>query len=700
MKRNSAHPIDSYRLQICAFIFALAAVLAMFINPAHSAETTAEAPTENPQDFAQIFSANTSEDESEGESWIERKWHSLRATATIKTDQELGDDAFNVAVGLRRRVQPAFARGQQQLLDMYYARLGFDSRLIEQLAGEFGANAEIGVQMTFSRLFQFNQKEFWKKVGPAPYWVNRFPWTHNVATQRLVPGEAARLEANLAVGLGFAKSDHSSRYDSSAFAGITTGARFIADVYRIQGNRVRLRLIAQKNDGCFAIPISITTNIASDLSRILRTQIQRQVRGSAGFDFSFCGVKDRPLETQMADYEFDLSKPEAQVAYDAVMGAIRKFQFYEVFRPTWFTSTKDKKDRLDASDRLSQEFRKYTTLADEQAIASKNRPANQRSVARYFLGKTISDGSTRGVHLTVRIVERWLDLRGSNTNSRNFVVTQDLENRVSFRLMGTEQDRSVQTIQPLFIPLYDKMTLGTYSVLLDSDERATSGAISDLTAAFEVTDISFTRRNMKGLRQFFGLNLPSGIVDRIDWNLLTAQDLRDARIRYAVIFNEETLESIPSLSRAELYTRLMNYIQSRPDNHWFTASPPTCGDACPSNGSDPMMKFEGDAHVIATGFEQVLSAPDVSADRLAGFNQARSVPLFKDVAVGFLVSLLPPERAAGLIGFSLHVSSDSGTYSFQNNRQKTSVEFDTVTYQLNLLNNSEFDVRLQASALP
>lgn len=617
--------------------------------------------------------------------WWHDQWERLRVNTGLKIfDGDLGS-VVGARVKYEYRVEPAFIKGLHQRQDAWIGEVNTNTSRLKLTDGsKFGVGGRIGAQVIFSRVFKTKTEAMTADI----YWLNRIPWKSEHVEKALKEGDALRIETFLDMSAGIGES--SILNDAWSLGGgisETRGVRFLADIYRMKNNRIRLRLIGQRNDGTESLGISINPTRKIDLvTGFIDKTLNRWFSCPIlSVNFTNAELQDPPVDTQMADFVFDLNSADGRMAYDDVMQNMLKLRYLEVLNPKLLFV-----GRGQASEYITQHLVALLAQAEKIYAQDHNLPVENRRVNRIFKGKSRSAYSNQ--EFKSKCFQLW-DLRGLNSSSRTYVQNYDKNENLSHQVFESSYLTATKSTG---FSVIEETSRGSMDALFNATPDFSPTDMSDMVISTEKHDKAFRQSEYKDLKSHLAFILPQKTFAQIDWSKLEnpAGTKNNVALKYDLIFHQSALDALPELAPSEVYTLLYEYIRAYPGRDSLSYD----RDPLPREGynNDPMDKFEYSINNLMVPIANVLNKRYSPAERMNGFSKVRSDQLFRQIGPGFLISLLPKDQVDKLLAFKIYVTaSDNQGVNYDNNQQGLSPTFAAVQYILSLINDRGFDLRLQ-----
>lgn len=636
--------------------------------------------------------------------WLSQQWDKAQVSGDAPLNLTAG--GFDTSWKYIRTVQPAFIEGSQQLLDTWSANINTNTGALKITTGPYSGSAGVGAQVTFSRIFKTKSEALLTK--PYTFW-QMVPWTHKQAIELLKAGEAVRMELSMDLGVGTSTGGTVGKYGAFGVGvNYARGVRFLVDIYKLKDSKVRMRMVSQRNNGSASASASVNLLSGADLGTgIVRNFVTRFVDDCnlANSQMSLANVNDPPVDTEMFDYIFNLDSAEAQVAYNSVMKSIGSFDYKEMFNPFLII-----KGNHAYSEKMSEQFRAALSPADELFQVEKVNPQGLRKVDRWFRGVTRT--ALNGRNAGTSCMNAW-NLNYNENTSKTLIKNYDRNDQLTFQ---TYENTASEGKRSIAFGTWETITKNSINTLFnasyESDKTFKETMLSDLIVSHDRRSKDFSPATYKEVKAHLAFILPAGIYEAIDWGLFDkTADLKKNNVsyHYDLIFHKESLVAMPELSRSKLEEKLLAYAKKYPDSNWLDISPnqpvpPGVRASVSEAGTynPPLQdRFDYDVSLIAPSLEVILSKdPKYSAyDRARAFDVVRGNILFRQIGAGFMITLLPADRAESLVAFRVNLNGPNGmSVSKSIGTSAESKVYSSVDYILKLLADRSFDLRLQVDS--
>ncbi len=649
--------------------------------------------------------------------WLTQQWEKADVSGDITLNPSLGP--IDTSWKLARNVNPAFIKGAHQQLDAWSATISTNSNALKITNGPVSFSGDLGAQVTFSRIFESKANAAFSK--PYTFW-QKVPWTYQQAVESLKPGEAVRMELFMDLNGGVGSSQGVADYGGLGVGyNYTRGVRFLVDIYRLKNDRVRMRLVSQRNGGSSSTSASL--NLLGGLSfgaGVVTNAIKRVFHvdscNLAGFQINSANSDDPPVDTEMFDYVFNLQSTndpqptEAQLAYDLVMKSIGSFDYKEMFDPILII-----RGQHAYSEKMSQQFQAALSPADQIFQKEKARSQGARSVDRWFRGvtRTAVNGQSAGTSC----INLW-NFNYNQSISKTLIKNYDRDDQLTYQIYENAATASTRSAAFGTWETTKRNSINTlFNADFESDKSFRETVLSDLIVSHDRQSKDFSPSDYQAVKENLAFTLPPAIYSAIDWGLFdkTSQIKKtNVSYHYDLIFHKESLAAMQSLSKKEIEEKLLTYAQNYPDSNWLDISPnqpiPSGKRASDENYNPPMReRFDYDIALLSRPLEIILSKDfqkataeekrELEKIRAREFEKIRNNVLFRQIGPGFMISLLPQDKAESLVAFRINLSGPAGMNVAKSiGSAGESKVYASIEYILRLLADRSFDLRLQVDA--
>jgi len=592
------------------------------------------------------------------------------ASLDLKTKVKLFDlsviDGITLSASYQYESNPSYFKGFYSRVDKWnFSTSVSPLDLVGAEQVPFGLNVSQGAELVFVRHFQ----EQWDSVKALPKTPLDIPLTAE-RLEKLDPGTFVSIPTSLNLSISASANYSQGVFNASGSVYYLISGEFTLQVFRMQDQRARIRLIARKAktrgvDGSLSAGPSLEVFQMS----ILNKQINRFIKT----DLVSAGFSKTSGDLFVIEYQLDFKHQEVREAYDRILKTTFKFKNFQILNP--FTSTRRAQDIL-ISD---------LSVMDEMAKADLEKPIEERRVDRVFKAQnkyTRSEG-----HLKLGL-NRLAKINSETSFTDNFISYFDREDRPEYYLFYNTEDSHEESF--LFSLFKEKSFTNFYMLTRANENGQPQGNFfSDVGRTYEYTDKAFHGDEQKHVKATLERLLPKTVFDEIKWqSLILGQAQYNSRVFYEILFHKDVLKDWQEISKAEYNEMIVRFIVEkklnvrslvglRPDPHL-------------EEFRRLQLKMIND---LFTAFSKDSVASN--QDRMYAFKRLTKNELFQKIGTGVLISLLPTDKLRSKLFFKLNWTSDQVVGQNFVFGQNPSSELYTLLQQIqSILNGRNFDLRL------
>ncbi len=647
-------------------------------------------------------------------------------------------------------VEPAFRNNEQVRKDVWIFPIGLRAGI-----NKVGLSATATVRITFSR-FYGGENAKWKAIKACPYLFTSTPRTTNDIKENLRDGDGVRFEI---IGTTAASTGKvaPTTIEANIYAGAKTEALFLMDLYKLNNQVARTRLLGVKNNGEFSVGFTAKNNNPLDFIRgKLRDALTLGLIGSVRKTFSFFSLSDDyPLDTMMVDYLFRFSTPDkikdldsvrnrsdiAESAMEELLMNIRKFGFASLF----INLPKKNADQdREFGRNLLKKVKKAEDMAREDLNRYRNEPDFEEKhmrVRSFFKGRMESDlfagegklwfSEVISKHGQIGNLDSFITSFDENMQPRYYYLNNTFERAKTRKYLGRQQYNYTHD----------------FDILINSDEARQTGRISDIVLRTQVQDTDLDKEDIQALKNSLARSLPKNFKNDPKFHaFFPTTDQSNAFLSHRYIFGHEAFKAIADYDKNLLGQMLYEFLDTHPDREMMHLKPdnpvnqgglgtyalekayeinniisPEITDADIRKYPDiPMMlkKLEefgykthgflvtkeiSEDHARSNPelvtYKQKLNAYGNEKSKEA-FKIAKREPIFAKYIVGeFFASILPENISSSLFGLNLKVTSrELGEPTpIDLGEKKVSAVYDAVSFLKAVISDPNLDMQLVGS---
>lgn len=627
-------------------------------------------------------------------------------------------EGANISSEYNYEVEPSYQDKFYTRTDKWNLDFNIDAGTIikDHLELPFGFNVKRDSNFIFVRQFP-NKKS---ALGANAYYPNKLPINAERAL-KLKTSDFVAIPATL--NLAFTKGISTAGITDIALTKAEAGAFFVVSgeftiqIYKLDEKHVRLKMISNRNiNGGLGggikseVQISGFKIFASDpvgtnsdnngfgarADAQLKKQTIRLIDRIIDRELFNFGINYTPGASYIADYIFDLTDEEAKAAYNQILSNCYKLKGIVVIDN--FLNAKDLSNNL------------YTTTSKADKIAARDRtlPIENRKVIRIFKGFNNYKSFNRGFKIGA--------LFASYRHNTSYV-----ENKLS---LMDKFDHTLEFFYPNITKYYEtKFAKGIFE-LKDQDNKVFFGLIPrqdsenidyrapDIGLTYERKDKIFKHSEFKKIRNYMMNQIPEKFMKQIDFNKWSNDNRKiDSRVFFQVVLKAQGFNYLKLYTQKELYVALFNYLKNKKLLHINSDGPDEVqtrifndrfdSDINPENYDPkdnvlPNIVESSEIFAITSLLYHALNDSNkVSEKTLTEIVKLNEIPLFLNVGLGFLVSLLPEDKLDQFVYVKLDMSA-AETEGI--NKEFGTLNYNTLYKEINIiqsrLNNRSYDLRI------
>lgn len=598
-------------------------------------------------------------------------------------------DGINLSTKYHYEVNPSYQDQFYTRIDKYDLDANINPGTL--LKGQIDMPFGFGISRNSSFLFV---RQFQSKIDALkaiPYGPQKLPLNAKHALELNV-GDFVSIPANLnyvfSVGVSSATLPTPLVVDANASAYFVVSGEFTIQVFKLDENHVRVKLISTRgltggvnsnmSFGLTAFGFKIVGQ--SNVDRLLDQSAQRLVESIVDKDLLQFGMNYNPGANFIADYVFDLTDTEAQAAYNQILSSAYKLKDVVVT------------DRLLSAKNLQDKLITTTDLADkifDKEISKKN---NQMKVMRIFKGFNNFKSTTDHLKLAFLIA----------SYNRDITYT---ENKLTFT---DKNENSMEFFYPTFSKYWETNFGKWIFNLKDQSNKSYFGLIPrfnsedadlrdpDLGVTFERRDKIFASYEQSSVERYMIGQLPNVITKGINLDEWKNGDKKlDSRVFFQLILKSQGFKYLRLYTEEEFRDRLIKYSMAKKQIHIITRPPESATFENPSPNNPNILENLEIKTISTLLYHALHDAENVSEKTLTKIIKLNQIPLFENVGIGFLISLLPEEKLNDLIYIKLEmIAKDVHALKAEYGKLNYKSLYNEINTVQSRLSNRSYDLRL------
>lgn len=565
-------------------------------------------------------------------------------------------DGINFSAKYIYEVEPSYKDGLYSRIDKWDLSMGVSPGDILGLdTAPIYLNIKKGSSLTFVRQFN-NQIDALKAKPLTP---EKLPLTAKKAL-KLDPGTFVAIPTSLNIAMGANAGFSNGMLNAGLGFSYIVSGDFIIHVFRLNDNKVRLKLIAvnKKSRGIsgsagFSPPSVIGISIIDKkINKVIDTNL---------FQIGMAKTKG---ELFVIDYLLDLNIDSVRKAYNHILGSTFKLKRAEQLR-NFIASQKDGEALITNLDEIESLFAKEKTKNPED-----------RFVDRKFKGTNVFSQKSKNLKIGMNLIK----FGKKKDYTENFLTYENENNNKQFMIYNVN---SITTGNSWVFGLYEEEKINRTYMLLKAKEDGSivENGLSDYGFTYDMKDKFFREGDQAGVKERLIVNLPTHISDQIDWTKFTTKKAQDnAKVYYQYLFDKKVISILRDTSKDELIKKFYSYLKSLEERGIKTHI---------TKGR--VKKISG---VLATALSSKVDKV-TRRQKVTSYLKMNKYKAFRRYGIGFLQSLLTPAQVKNLLYFKMTWSSKKEkTRNFEFGNNPRSNLFKTMEFIQNLINNRSFDLRL------
>lgn len=506
-------------------------------------------------------------------------------------------------------------------------------------------------------------------------------------------GDFIGYRAPLSISIGSGVSNVASHLGLNANLYWVVSGEFDIHIFKMKNNLVRVKIIAIKDNtrgisaGLSLMGFNPIGHLV--LSRLIDTNLIQFNNSTTNSDFF------------IADYIFNLNKPESREMYDNVLGHKMKSLDLESI------TTQLKTANPLASDGTTQQ-RLVADLDHVNAVSTEDQklPLADRRIIRVSSGKNKTASDSFGISLNLfKVIKANQTTTKSISKATIYAQDNHLVNN-KYLLETSSNNKSYD-----WFWLWGAKDLSTTSLLLNADDNFVPTNLLGYQVSRVKEDMSMSEGEFNDVKNSFMQILPTAISSFIKWpkwDFGVKNSVNNVYVQQEVLFTEGLFKSNVQVTeekiRQELILIIKNYGKFRSMPMGLQADSGEGQQQDPRkiayHRGDYINAFNKDweQYVIPNKLAIVLNSQYTIADRYKAYAELnQDVPLFAEINAALLLRIFPAEdlgkvAIAKLIMSGRNQESIEAYFPSKDEYNKSNV-FREVTYQTQYILNRSFDLR-------
>lgn len=602
------------------------------------------------------------------------------ATQDISFGQKIGDIDLIEGVNLSSRysytVEPSYDKLFARI-DKWDVKGNINVGDIVKEFVELPFSFSVNRKRSFYFVRQYKQQA--KALIALPYTPFKLPLTAKAALKGLNPGDFVSMPANLSVGVGVGLSTGAvatgTVVNAGASVSLIVSGEFTIQVFKVDETHARVKVISSRSAGASA---GLNADVSFKLFGI--KLVDKQIKRFFDNDLASIGISIAPGSQFIADYIFDLSNPEAQVAYNQILSSTLKFK--DITNLNKITDGEDLKDKMISSYEKAEKL----FAADSKLEYSKRR------VSRIFKGFTSYKAT--GKHLKLGVLITSLQKDKTFTDNKITYTDKD-EKNLEFLYPTVSQYLETQFGKKL-LKLKDQTNLSSFGLIPRFGKEDTHKRAPDFGLSFERRDTHFTKSEQAYVKKYVIGQIPEELVPMVDLSAWQGDERKlNSRVNFRLIFKAQGFPYLKAIPREEFIQKMIAYSVKKQILH---------GD---ESSESPWEKLKDLLFVNRTIQKEMVKnlaielydilqnkedSSEIMTKKLVTLNQKG---IFSKIGIGYLASLLPRNKIKELVFVSLElIAKDTPTVTFEYGTLNYKALYDELAEVQSRINFRSYDMRV------
>jgi hypothetical protein len=602
----------------------------------------------------------------------EKEMAKLKIKLPIKVDADLGD-YFNALVGVERRVEPTNVAGEQRLTDVYRLQVRVGA----------GFRVQTGVRVNFIRIFRGPDAKK-NALFAKFYGLNRIPrkasdvlTKPNKEETKLNNEETVRIEFDGDTGFGVGGSEKEGRVKTTAGASLTTGATFIAEIYKHNEKQIQTRFMGLRSMVKGDVTLGRLTSVVGSF---LPGKLGRLL--SIGPTFKIGGGLN--AESLMVIYRFNLASPEAMVALDEIFDGIKRVRFIKLFNPKR-NGTELAKDLLEEAELAEKYALEYDKAKTESQQTGK--PVEiEAKVEHLFRGRMVTNFYDINPGFGFSLLGR---VGSSSGGATTFVRRFNSDNKQEFFLL---ENFSQVTEKEAFEGEFYKKSTSEIDYLAEAFENEKPGKLLSIVSRNELQESRFDAQDLAEMKVETRRALPEIMAkDPAVEAFFPMTKQHSGTWTLQVTLTPEALKTVGErMVKDHAAQSLYEFLDKHPEQNQMNLQ------SSNSNSDVGGIGLGTEAQQLAYELYGFLNETDDNR-QASQFNRMKGNVLYQKYILGqFLPKLIPDDKAEELVHVKLGFSSDeSGLKELPMGSGEPSNILTAVKYMRRVLNDRNLNMRME-----
>lgn len=454
---------------------------------------------------------------------------------SISTSVDILDIAssssLSTDIKYKYKVEPSFLQNKFLRIDEWVMQTNLNVGDVLDLVSPVHFNVNKGSKIIFIRNFASHKESLLAR----PYFIDKLPYNAKTVMERLNVGDFVSMPANLTVNLGISSNEPVFPYAINAGLGVVASGVFTTNIYKVDENRVRLKLIAQTNNG--------STGSAKMESKITFTGlsiVDDKIEKILEFDLFEAYKTKMNGEQYVLDYVFDLSNEQARLAFDAILNPKKKLYLSDLI--TKYSGVEYIENKLVSDYQLAEELH-----------------TKKNGVERIFKGFNKFSFKKSGVKVGFLFSKA---SAGKAYFKNNITIEDEFGIEHSFFFPNRIHFYEEQT-RLLFLKRKDKFETSFYGLIPVTNSDNVDGVANLGISHWREDDFLYAKEWKKVKQELVDL-LPYDIVKDIDFYEFDNKTVKqNSKLKIQILFKEGIFDELGNVSFETVHETLKDLVKER-----------------------------------------------------------------------------------------------------------------------------------------
>lgn len=580
-------------------------------------------------------------------------------------------EGINLSSRYRYEVEPSYEAEYFSRIDKWRLRADVSVGDIIKNSSPLHFNIRKDSEVVFVRQFKSKKDAMLAK----PYSFDKLPVKAEVA-DKLEPGDFVSLPANMTVAFGATTNFGPAKVPGSAGVYYVAHGQFLVHIYKMKDNKVRLKVIAERGASRGA-----GTKIEADVEFAGISIVDRAIKRVFDLEFLDAGTSKGTGHQLIIDYVFDMNNEEARSAYDRILNSSFKFKDISIFSKNITHG--------------NMENGLVATFEKAEDLVTKDLEVENKRVERLFKG--FNDFSITRKKIKIGLI--LANFKKDNQYTQNHIAFEDDHGNKEYFYYPTYTRNKKAKLKTWPFNFKEETETQLFG-LAPTKSNGESDYYSDFGLNYYRKDKSFNAEEQVKVHQILMDNLPLSLYEQINWEEWKEFDRkRNVRIFFQVIFKANAFEEVKDLSRSQVEERILDYLEER--DRIYTGKVSGIFGGVWRRIFNTFTINKREAKRLAKDIHSIISNDVLKgANKIKALLDLREKPIFRQLGVGFLASLLDQSHLGDKVYYEIKlVGTDVETLEISYGERGYSKLYEQLLQIHAALNNRSYDMRINESKI-